>query len=117
MQPHLSSCADQPCMQHLKNRELREKLYKAYVTRASSLMAPVPQSSSESSEEVAGEKSHDNAPILERILVIRECMANMIGYPHYAAMSLASKMAGGGSSTASRYEMTFNKLNLSYIIL
>jgi oligopeptidase A len=25
-----------PCMQHLKSRELREKLYRAYVSRASS---------------------------------------------------------------------------------
>lgn len=63
-----------PCMQHLKNRELREQLYRAYVTRASS-----------------GE--HDNTPLLQRILQIKSEMAKILGYNSHAEKSLASKMA------------------------
>jgi oligopeptidase A len=69
---------DMPCylpsMQHLKNRELREKLYRAYVTRSSS-----------------GE--HDNAPLITRILQIKRELANMLGYNSHADKSLSTKMA------------------------
>jgi len=58
-----------------KNRPLREKLYRAYMTRASS-----------------GE--HDNTPLMERILKLRREKAELLGYADYAEFSLASKMAG-----------------------
>ncbi len=63
-----------PSMQHLKCRELREKLYKAYVTRASS-----------------GE--HDNAPLIKRILQIKGELARTLGYQSFAEKSLSTKMA------------------------
>lgn len=63
-----------PAMQHLKSREIREKLYRAYVMRASS-----------------GE--HDNAPIIQRTLQIKAEMAAMLGYKSFAEKSLSSKMA------------------------
>lgn len=63
-----------PCMQHLKNRNLREMLYKAYVTRASS-------------------GDHDNTPIIKRILQIKKELANMLGYANHAEKSLSVKMA------------------------
>jgi oligopeptidase A len=63
-----------PCMENLVNRELRETLYRAFVTRASS-----------------GEK--DNAPIIKRILQIRREMAQTLGYSCHAEKSLAAKMA------------------------
>lgn len=63
-----------PCMQHLRNREIREKLYRAFVTRAS-------------------EGEHDNAPIISKILQNKVEMAKLLGYNCHAEKSLASKMA------------------------
>lgn len=63
-----------PVMLHAKNRSLREELYKTYLTRASS-------------------GDIDNTPVIERILVLRKEMANLLGYACYADVSLASKMA------------------------
>jgi oligopeptidase A len=63
-----------PFMQHSRRRALREQLYRAHVTRASH-----------------GEL--DNAPLIERILSLRREEAELLGYPDYAALSLASKMA------------------------
>jgi oligopeptidase A len=61
-------------MQHLRKRELRETLYRAYVTRASS-------------------GDHDNAPIITKILTIKRELAGMLGYKNFAEKSLSSKMA------------------------
>ncbi len=63
-----------PAMQHLKSRALRETLYRAFVTRASS-------------------EAHDNAPIIKRILQIKTEMARMLGYKSFAEKSLSTKMA------------------------
>jgi oligopeptidase A len=63
-----------PFMEHSRRRELREQLYRAYVTRASS-----------------GE--HDNTEIIRRILVLRREQARLLGFATYAELSLASKMA------------------------
>ena len=63
-----------PFMMHSANRVARETLYRAFVTRASS-------------------GSLDNAPVLERMLVLKREMANLLGYPTYADFSLANKTA------------------------
>ncbi|HBY81295.1 MAG TPA: peptidase M3, partial [Cyanobacteria bacterium UBA11148] len=63
-----------PFMQHSTRRDLREKLYKAFVSRASS-----------------GEL--DNNPLIERILELRQEKAKLLGFDSYAELSLASKMA------------------------
>ena len=63
-----------PFMQHSKCRDLREKLYKAFISRASS-----------------GEL--DNKPLVERILQLRQEKANLLGFNSYAELSLACKMA------------------------
>ncbi|MBD2596488.1 M3 family metallopeptidase [Nostoc spongiaeforme FACHB-130] len=63
-----------PFMQHSTRRDLREKLYKAYITRAA-----------------AGEL--DNNPLIVRILELRQELANLLGYKNFAELSLASKMA------------------------
>ena len=63
-----------PFMQHSKRRDLREQAYKAFISRAT-----------------AGEL--DNKPIIDKILVLRQELAQLLGYPTYAAVSLASKMA------------------------
>ncbi|KAI3712969.1 hypothetical protein L1987_71539 [Smallanthus sonchifolius] len=61
-------------MQHVKNRALREEIYRAYVTRASS-------------------GDFDNTPIIDQILKLRLAKANLLGYNNYAELSMATKMA------------------------
>ncbi|MBD2294938.1 M3 family metallopeptidase [Anabaena sphaerica FACHB-251] len=63
-----------PFMQHSTRRDLREKLYKAYITRASS-----------------GELN--NNPLIESILQLRQELAELLGFENFAELSLASKMA------------------------
>lgn len=63
-----------PFMQYSERRDLREKLYRANVTRAS-------------------EGETDNCSIIVDILALRRKLAIMVGYEDYAGMSLASKMA------------------------
>ena len=59
---------------HAKSRFLREKIYRAYLTRASS-----------------GE--NDNHPLIDEILLLRAELAQLLGYSHFAAYSLSTKMA------------------------
>ena len=66
-----------PLMQYCDNRELREQLYRAYVTRASEF----------------GPAELDNTPLIDKILALRSEEATLLGYPNYAAVSLATKMA------------------------
>ncbi|MBD2427062.1 M3 family metallopeptidase [Phormidium sp. FACHB-1136] len=63
-----------PFMQHSRRRDLREKIYRAFVTRAS-------------------EGDLDNRPLIEQILALRHEMANLLSYGTYAELSLARKMA------------------------
>merc|ERR1711871_512431 len=63
-----------PVMLHAKNRELREELYREYLTRASS-----------------GET--DNTPNIEEILTLRQEKAKLLGYANFAEVSMAKKMA------------------------
>lgn len=65
-----------PFMQHSTRSDLREKLYKAFLSRASS-----------------GEL--DNTPLIDRILALRQEQAQLLGFDNYAELSLASKMASG----------------------
>ncbi|MDQ6965273.1 MAG: M3 family metallopeptidase [Mariprofundales bacterium] len=64
-----------PFMQYGESRALRERLYRAFVTRAS--RDPL-----------------DNTPVIEEILQQRDAMAKLLGFQHYADYSLARKMAG-----------------------
>jgi oligopeptidase A len=66
-----------PVMQYGSNRGLREKLYTAYVTRASEF----------------GPAELDNAAIMAELLKLRQEEAALLGYANYAEVSLASKMA------------------------
>lgn len=71
-----------PVMQYADNRELRERMYRAYVTRASEL------------ETLAeGETSRDNMPLIQQILRLRQEEARLLGYDCYAQVSLVPKMA------------------------
>ncbi len=68
-----------PFLEHATRRDLRERLYRAHVSKAS-------------------EGELDNAPLIERILALRAEQARLLGYPSYAAQSLASKMAADVAS-------------------
>ena len=65
-----------PFMEHSQRRDLRERLYRAQITRASS-----------------GER--DNLPLVENILRLRQEKAEILGRSSFAEVSLASKMAPG----------------------
>jgi oligopeptidase A len=63
-------------MQHASRRDLREEVYRAYITRAAS-----------------GER--DNLPLIRSILELRRELAALLGYENFAAVSLERKMAPG----------------------
>lgn len=68
-----------PVLAYCDNRQLREELYTANITRASEVG---PQ---------AG--AHDNGPVMEEILALRQEQAKLLGFSTYAERSLATKMA------------------------
>ncbi len=67
-----------PVMQYTSNRGLRERLYRAYVTRAS---------------ELGDDEKRNNSDAIKRILQLRAETASLLGYKNYAEVSLATKMA------------------------
>jgi oligopeptidase A len=66
-----------PVMQMGRNRALREKLYRAYVTRASE----------------SGPAERDNTPVMRELLELRQEEAELLGYRNFAELSLVPKMA------------------------
>jgi oligopeptidase A len=69
-----------PVMQFAHSSALREKLYRAYVTRAS--------------DQAGGEAvKFDNAAIMGELLALRHEEARLLGHRHYADVSLVPKMA------------------------
>lgn len=63
-----------PFMMHSRNRTAREHLYRAFATRAAS-------------------GALDNTPLIEQLLALRRELAGLLGYPHFAALSLSNKTA------------------------
>jgi len=66
-----------PVMQFAHSSPLREKLYRAYVTRASDL----------------GDPKQDNTPLIAEILALRKEEAVLLGYPNFGEVSVVAKMA------------------------
>lgn len=66
-----------PVMQYARDRGLRERLYRAYVTRASEL----------------GPLEQDNSAMMAEILALRREESGLLGYTDYAEVSLVPKMA------------------------
>jgi oligopeptidase A len=66
-----------PVMQFGHNRTLRERLYRAYVTRGSD----------------QGDPKFDNTPLIREILALRQEEAKLLGYRNFAEVSLVTKMA------------------------
>ena len=67
----------EPVMQYAENRGLRERLYRAHVTRASEF----------------GKSDLDNTPIIARELRLRKEKARLLGYGTFAQFSMVPKMA------------------------
>ena len=67
-----------PVMQHARNRALREKLFTAYVTRASEF----------------GPAALDNTGVVRELLTLRREESGLLGYGNAAEQSLVPKMAG-----------------------
>lgn len=65
-------------MTYLDNRDLREEVYIAYISRASDLGIT--------------SINYNNKPIMDEILLLRSEMANILGFEHYAQLSITSKM-------------------------
>ncbi|GAX73721.1 hypothetical protein CEUSTIGMA_g1174.t1 [Chlamydomonas eustigma] len=63
-----------PVLTHCKNRALREEMYRAYMTRAST-------------------GDVDNTPIISKILTLKQEKARLLGFKNFAELSMASKMA------------------------
>lgn len=63
-----------PVMQHVKSGKIREKCYRAFISRAS-----------------AADTSNES--IIREILILKEEMAKMLGFNNYAELSLSRKMA------------------------
>ncbi|KAG5067814.1 hypothetical protein AAZX31_01G020200 [Glycine max] len=76
-------------MQHARNRSLREEIYRAYVSRASS-------------------GDLDNTGIIDQILKLRLEKAKLLNYNNYAEVSMATKMA-----TVDKAEELLEKLRRS----
>ena len=70
-------------MTHADDRNLRETLYRAYVTRASEF----------DDHTNAKGQSLNNANIMSEILQLREQKARLLGFDNYAEVSLSTKMA------------------------
>lgn len=68
---------------HAENRDLRQRLYRAWMTR--------------SSDQTSDGEKFDNTTVIEKILRLRHEAAEIVGYKNFAEYSLASKMAGSVS--------------------
>lgn len=66
-----------PVMQFGENRTLRERMYRAYVTRASEL----------------GDPKFDNSGLIREILALRQEESRLLGYANFGEVSLVPKMA------------------------
>ncbi|KAL9957248.1 hypothetical protein ACROYT_G038862 [Oculina patagonica] len=81
----------EPFMKYSQNRSLREKMYMAYITRAS-------------------QGDTDNSEIIEEIRKLRQEKATLLGFENFAYLSLDSKMA---ESPTEVWEMIINLKNKS----
>lgn len=74
-----------PFLEHCRIPELRETLYRAFVTRAS-------------------QEPHDNSDLIRQILRLRRESAHLLGYGNYAEVSLAKKMAPSVAAIQEMFE-------------
>lgn len=97
-----------PVMMYCDNRELREKMYHAFVTRAS--------------DQGPNANEFDNSPVMDELLSLKHELANLLGFDNYAQHSLATKMANSteevmtflndlASKSKPQGEKDYNELN------
>lgn len=67
-----------PFMQYSERRDLRQKMYEAFVNRASS-------------------EPLDNRPLMQKILALRQELSHLLGYRHFADYRLEVLMAKSGA--------------------
>lgn len=72
-------------MTYAEDRGLREEIYRAFATRASSEGVAI---------EGKDPRAWDNQNLMEEILALRHELAQLLGFDNYAERSLATKMAG-----------------------
>ncbi|GLS84993.1 oligopeptidase A [Paraferrimonas haliotis] len=68
-----------PVMMYADDTDLRERMYRAFVTRAS--------------DQGPNANEFDNGPLIDETLVLRNELAQLLGFTNYAEKSLATKMA------------------------
>jgi oligopeptidase A len=81
-------------LSHVRDRSIREQVYKAYITRASDQSAVA---------------DHNNVPAIYEILQLKQEMAHMLGFANFAELSLASKMAPSVEAVAELSDLVAEK--------
>jgi oligopeptidase A len=74
-----------PFMEHCRDASLREKIYRAYITRAS-------------------DGPFSNCELITEILTLRRKQAQLLGFSSYADLSLSRKMAGTVQTVQQMFE-------------
>ena len=82
-----------PFLTYSKNRELREKLYKAYLNRCNN------------------ENSHDNKAIINDMIRLRIEKANLLGYKSFSEYVISEQMAGSPKAVYALLEEIFKQAN------
>jgi len=81
-------------MSHLPDRDLREQIYRASLTRAS---------------EFSEDEGKNNIPLIYEILKIKQEMSELLGFDNYAEQSLARKMAPSVESVRELSDLILEK--------
>ncbi len=82
-----------PFLTYSQNRELREKIYKAYLNRGNN------------------ENSHDNKEIINDMVRLRIEKANLLGYKSYSDYVISEQMAGSPEAVYALLEDIFTSAN------
>ena len=82
-----------PFLTYSQNRELREKIYKAYLNRGNN------------------ENRHDNKDIINNIIRLRVEKANLLGYKSYSDYVISEQMAGSPKAVYELLEGIFTQAN------
>ena len=82
-----------PFLTYSKNRELREKMYKAYLNRGNN------------------ENEYDNKEIINEMMRLRIEKANLLGYKSYAEYVTSEQMAGSPKAVYALLEEIFTQAN------
>ena len=82
-----------PVMQYADDREFRKQIYYAYATKASDLSG----------------KNEDNTDNINKILINKQRLANLLGFSNYASMALTTKMANSSKEVIAFLDDLANK--------